>query len=127
MITGSVLNSNIESINVYKKIVELLEKKDYEVSSPLDTMKFSGNDQEKYQRAMNLVNKTDFIIAEMSIPSTGQGMELQQAVVNKIPILIIAKSDSKISSVVKGCKNVVDILFYNEIDDILKDIIKRIN
>lgn len=126
LITGSVLNSNMESVQVYKKLVELCEQKGYKVSSPLDTMKFTGNDQEKYQRAMNLVNTADIIIAEISTPSTGQGMELQQAVINNIPILLIAKNNSKISGMIKGYKNIVDILFYNTIDDICNDILKKL-
>lgn len=90
-------------------------------------MKFTGNDQEKYQRAMNLVNTADIIIAEISTPSTGQGMELQQAVINNIPILILAKNNSKISGMIKNYKNIVDILFYNTIDDICNDILKNCN
>lgn len=31
LITGSVLNSNMESVQVYKKLVELCEQKGYEV------------------------------------------------------------------------------------------------
>ena len=90
-------------------------------------MKLACDDEERYDRAINLVNSADFIIAEMSIHSTGQGMELQQAVINKIPILVIAKSNSKISSLIKGSKGIVDILFYSEIDDVLQDIMKIIN
>ena len=127
LITGSVMNSNTESITIYEKLVEVCKKAQFKVSSPLDTMKFTGNDEQRYNRAINLVNSADFIIAEMSIPSTGQGMELQQAVINKIPILVIAKNSSKISGLIKGSKGIIDILFYNEIDDILQDIIKIIN
>ena len=126
LITGSVMESNNESIKAYEKIVELCESKKYEVSSPLDTMKFKGNDEERYERAMILINSAEFVIAEMSIPSTGQGMELQQAIINKTPILIIAKTNSKISGLIKGSKGVVDILFYDEISDIAEDILKNI-
>ena len=114
LITGSVMNSNEESITTYEKLVEFCEIKQYKVLSPLDTMKFKGNDEERYIRAIESVNSADFIIAEMSIPSTGQGMELQQAVINKIPILVIAKNNSRISGLIKGCKGIVDILFYNK-------------
>lgn len=118
LITGSVMNSNNESIKLFDELVNICTGNDCEIFSPLDTMKFTGNDEEKYVRAMNLLDKADFVIAEMSIPSTGQGMELQQAVINDIPILIIAKKDSKISGLIKGSKKVVDILFYDDINDI---------
>lgn len=39
-----------------------------------------------------------------------------------IPILVIAKTGSKISGLVKGCKNVKDIIYYNNINDISNDI-----
>ena len=123
LITGSVLNSNIKSIEIYEKLVEIFDNNKYKVHSPLDTMKFTGNDEERYKRAMKYVNEADFIIAEMSTPSTGQGMELQQAMINKKPLLIIAKKDSKISSLIKGSKSVTDILFYDKIEDVLQDII----
>lgn len=74
-------------------------------------MNFKGNDYERYERAMNLLRDTKMIIAEMSTISTGQGMELQEAVNLHIPILVIAKNGSKISGLVKGCKNVKDIFF----------------
>lgn len=128
LITGSVLASNEESIEIYKKIVEVVDKDKFLVSSPLDTIKFIGSDSEKYKRAMNLLKDTKCVIAEMSNISTGQGMELQEAVNLGIPILVIAKVGSKISSLVKGCKNVIDIIFYDDIDDItseIKDFIER--
>ena len=77
-------------------------------------MKFTGNDFERYERAMNILKDTSIVIAEMSSVSTGQGMELQEAIRLNIPILIIAKSGSKISGLIKGCSNVKDIIYYDE-------------
>ena len=127
LITGSVLNSSADSKETYKKLVEIFNINKYKVHSPLDTMKFTGNDEERYKRAMKYVGEADFIIAEMTTPSTGQGMELQQAIINKKPLLIIAKKDSKISGLIKGSKQVINILFYDKIDDILQDVINIVN
>lgn len=55
---------------------------------------------------MELLKDTKVLIAEMSNVSTGQGMEIQEAVNLNIPILVIAKEGSKISGLVKECKNV---------------------
>ena len=126
LVTGSVLNSDENSLEIYKKLVDIFNKDKYNVSSPIDTMKFRGNDEERYDRAIKLVKDANFIIAEMSIPSTGQGMELQQAIIDKIPILVIAKNNSKISGLIKGSKGIIDILFYDDIDDILDEIINLI-
>lgn len=118
LITGAVLSSNEDLVETYNKIISIIDKHKFLVSSPIDTMNFKGNDYERYERAMNLLRDTKMIIAEMSTISTGQGMELQEAVNLHIPILVIAKNGSKISGLVKGCKNVKDIIFYNDIEEI---------
>lgn len=123
LITGAVLSSNEDLIKTYNKIISVIDNDKFLVSSPIDTMNFKGNDCERYERAMELLRDTKIIIAEMSTVSTGQGMELQEAVNLHIPILVIAKSGSKISGLVKGCKSVKDIIFYDNIESI-KDKIK---
>lgn len=125
LITGAVLGSDSSSVETYEKIVSLIDSK-YVVSSPLDTMRFKGNDTERYERAMQLLQDTKMMIAEMSNVSTGQGMEIQEAVTLNIPILVIAKEGSKISGLVKGCKNVKNIVYYNEIEDIEHQILQFI-
>lgn len=126
-ITGSVMNSDEESVSIYKSLLSMIDIENYQVSTPLDTMAFKGNDYERYERAMTLLKNTKLMIAEMSTTSTGQGMELQQAVIYNIPILVIAKQESKISSLVKGCKNVKNIIYYDKIDNIRSDVKKFIN
>ena len=127
LITGSVMNSDVESVSIYKSLLSMIDIENYQVSTPLDTMAFKGNDYERYERAMTLLKNTKLMIAEMSTTSTGQGMELQQAVIYNIPILVIAKQGSKISSLVKGCKNVKNIIYYDKIDNIRSDVKKFIN
>lgn len=118
LITGSVMNSNPESVNTYNELISLIDTEQYDVSSPLDTMQFTGTDSERYERAIQILSKTSLMIAEMSNVSTGQGMEIQQAAILGIPILVIAKKDSKVSGLVKGCPVVKDIVFYESIKDI---------
>ena len=86
-------------------------------------MKFDGNDIERYDRAMKLLDDTKLIIAEMSNVSTGQGMELKEATILNIPVLVIAKNGSKISGLVKGCKSVKNIIYYENIDEVRDDIL----
>lgn len=118
LITGSVMNSNPESVNTYNELISLIDTEQYDISSPLDTMQFTGTDSERYERAIQILSKTSLMIAEMSNISTGQGMEIQQAAILGIPILVIAKKDSKVSGLVKGCPVVKDIVFYESIKDI---------
>lgn len=122
LITGSVMNSDSESVKTYKELVLLIDKERYNVSSPLETMQFTGTDDEKYVRAMQILSEASLMIAEMSNVSTGQGMEIQQAANLGIPILVIAKDGSKVSGLVKGCPTVKGILFYGEVKDISDEI-----
>lgn len=126
LITGAVLASDDGLIDTYNKIISWLDKDNYEVLSPLDTMKFQGNDVERYERAMRIVRGAKLIIAEMSNISTGQGMELQEANRLDVPILVIAKNNSKISSLVKGCKSVKEIIYYDNINEIQNNILNFI-
>lgn len=126
LITGAVLTSDNNSVEIYNKLVSWIDNESYEISSPLDTMKFNGNDYERYARAMNLLEDTKCLIAEMSVVSTGQGMELQQAATLNIPILVVAKKGSKISGLVKGCRQVKDIIYYEDIETIKDNIVKFI-
>ena len=127
LITGAVLSSNENSINLYNKLYSFLDNTNFQIYTPIDTMQFIGTDSERYNKAMNLLKETKLIIAEMSNVSTGQGMELQEAANLNIPILVIAKKGSKISGLVKGCKNVKNILYYNKIEDIFNNINEFIN
>lgn len=122
LITGSVLASNEDSIEIYQKIVDVIDREKYLVSSPLDTMKFTGNDRARYIRAMNLLKDTRCIIADVSTVSAGQGMELQEAVNLNIPILVIVKNGGKVSGLIKGCCAVKKIIYYDEIGDITSEI-----
>lgn len=128
LVTGAVLATDPELTENYKKLNALFNCEGYYLSihSPLATMQFKGNDEEKYVRAMNLVQIADVVIAEMSNISTGQGMELQEATRLGKPILVIARTGSKVSGLVRGCPNVRNILFYNDIYDITEDINKFI-
>ena len=124
LITGSVMNSDLQSVDTYTKLVSMLDSERFDVLSPLDTMKFQGPDSDRYKRAIQILNNTKFMIAEMSNVSTGQGMEIQQAANLDIPVLVIAKTGSKISGLVKGCPVVRNIVFYDDIDSVKEAIDK---
>lgn len=63
--------------------------------------------------------KIDLIIAEVSFPATGQGIELGWAHIYKIPIVCIYKENSSISNSLKLISNTF--LPYQIIDDRLCD------
>ena len=123
LITGTVMNANSDSTKIYERLVEICREVSDSIYSPLDTLKFKGSDIERYNRAMELLQNTDIVIAEMSTSSTGQGMELQEAVDLNIPIIVIAKNNSKISGLVKGSGKVKSIIYYDKIEDIKEELI----
>lgn len=118
MITGTITTAKEESLEIYKILVEELSLYSDNIYSPIDTIKFKGTNKEMYERVMKRLQNTDIVIAEMSSPSTGQGMELQEAVRLDIPIIIIAKNRSKISSTVLGSGKIKEVIFYDKKEDI---------
>lgn len=118
MVTGTITTAKEESLEIYKILVEELSLYSNNIYSPIDTIEFKGTNREMYERVMKRLQTTDIVIAEMSSPSTGQGMELQEAVRLNIPIIIIAKNGSKISGTVLGSGKIKKVIYYDKKEDI---------
>lgn len=59
-------------------------------------------EQEIYARDLGLLEKSDALIAEVTVPSTGVGYEICRALVRKIPVLCLHMPDVAVSSMVLG-------------------------
>ncbi|MCL2383851.1 MAG: hypothetical protein FWC79_07035 [Oscillospiraceae bacterium] len=118
MVTGTITGARQDAVKVYDIIVEEGKKHSESIYSPIDTMEFKGTDEEMYARVMELLKTTDLVVAEMRQASTGQGMELQEAVRLDIPIVIVAEVGSKISSTVLGSGKVKKTIFYNDLQNL---------
>jgi|SRR5579859_2291548 len=114
LITGSVTNEGSNRIRLYTKLVETCHGFAEHVYSPLDTMKFQGSDKERYQRAITLISTSNLVIAEVSTPSTGQGMELQEACRHNIPVIALAEDNSKVSGLVLGLPSLLSVIYYSD-------------
>ena len=123
MITGAITSGGEDNLKTYEILVEELTQYTKNIYSPMDTIKFKGTNEEMYTRVMKMLEETDLVIAEMSSPSTGQGMELQEAVRLNIPIIIIAQKGSKISSTVLGSGKIKATFFYESKEEIKKNFI----
>lgn len=66
---------------------------------------FPHEDSNKIANTKEIISKYDLIIAEVSLPATGQGIELGWADYAKTPILCIYKKGAKISSSIKLITN----------------------
>ena len=109
---------NKERKALYELIESVCREFSHDFSSPIDTAKFKGTDKERYIKALDKVRRADFIVGEQSEPSTGQGIEIREAAVLNKPLLVIARSRSEISGLVKGCPILKKIIYYKGIADL---------
>lgn len=75
--------------------------------------------------ARPFIKKCDLIIADVSYPSTGQGIELGWASDSSIPILCIYKMGSKVSSSLKFVTT--EFIEYSDADDMLRKLERHLN
>jgi hypothetical protein len=79
------------------------------------------NSSEPYPTKDLILNhKCDLVLAEVSFPATGQGIELGWADVASTPIICIYKKDHKIAGSLKVISN--NFLEYSNLDSVVEDI-----
>ena len=82
--------------------------------------------EDKTVNTKDIISKCNLVIAEVSLPSTGQGIELGWADYTKTPILCIYKKGAKISPSLKYITN--EFIEYDSIEDMIekiRDFIKK--
>ncbi|MEX0877558.1 MAG: hypothetical protein WDZ40_01685 [Candidatus Spechtbacterales bacterium] len=117
LILGSLPKTE-EETKLYNSIIEIAQDFATTVKSPIDTAKFNGTEQERYERAFQTVKEADLVIGEQSQPSTGQGMEIRDCAIHNKPLIVVAKEGSKVSELVKGCPITKEIIYYQNIEDL---------
>lgn len=70
--------------------------------------------KENYAFMKNMVKGCDLLIAELSTPATGLGVQLEWAVEFNIPVIGILKKGEKASSLAAGLPKITKILEYND-------------
>lgn len=78
------------------------------------------HDENKLLNTKEIIKNCNLMIAEVSLPSTGQGIELAWADLFEIPVLCIYKKGEKISSALKFITN--DFIEYDNSDDMINKI-----
>ena len=76
--------------------------------------------EDKTVNTKDIISKCDLVIAEVSLPSTGQGIELGWADYTKTPILCMYEKGTKISSSLKYITN--EFIEYDSVEDMIKKI-----
>ncbi|WP_292485024.1 nucleoside 2-deoxyribosyltransferase [Methanohalobium sp.] len=74
----------------------------YVVDSNLEDTESEMSEQEVYNRDAGLIDKSDLLIAEVSVPSIGVGYEICYAISKNLPVICLYKSGSNVSSMVLG-------------------------
>ncbi len=106
--------------NLYKPIREDKELQKYDILLPHEKTSNSSNPREFYK-------DLSVMIAEVSVPATGMGIELGWAYDDGVPIYCIYQKNSKVSGSLK-CLTSHFIEYTSEEDllDIIKNIIKEV-
>ena len=78
----------------------------WHVADPeLEKVEMEMTEEEIYSRDMGLLVKSDALIAEVTVPSTGVGYEICRALVKGIPVLCLHRPDAVVSAMVLGNPN----------------------
>ena len=117
LILGSLPKTE-EETKLYNSIIEIAKEFATIVKSPIDTAKFNGTEQERYERAFQTVKEADLVIGEQSQPSTGQGMEIRECAILNKPLIVVTRKGSKVSGLVKGCPITKEIIYYQNLEDL---------
>lgn len=86
---------------------------------------FPHDNKNRIMHTKDIISNSDLVIAEVSLPATGQGIELGYADCFNIPILCVYKKNAKISSSLKFITK--DFIEYENINDMINKIDTYIN
>lgn len=106
-LSGSIRGGR-QLLETYRFMHDILKEAGTEVISwhvvdpELEKTESKMAEQEIYARDIGLLAKSDALIAEVTIPSTGVGYEICRALVRKIPVLCLHRPGSAVSAMVLG-------------------------
>jgi len=106
-----------EDFSFNERYVKLIEELGLEVISKWVTSMDTITPREVFLRDIKSIEKSDVIIADVSEPSHGVGMELMYAFLKGKEIIVTVKAGSKVSYMILGMPN-VKVIWYNSFDDL---------
>lgn len=117
-------NSELTSI-----LGRILADLGFDISSP---WVLSGKDvgktpEEIFFRDIGAVKESDILLAEISKPSHGVGMEIMQAYISNKKVILVAREGSNISFLVRGIPNVILVEYrdYRDLEGKLRKTLKE--
>ncbi|TFG13992.1 hypothetical protein EU537_04635 [Candidatus Thorarchaeota archaeon] len=122
-LSGPIIHEGLRKDDFYKSVIEHLEKRGIDVFAP----QFMASTDAKhiYERDVEQVKKSDLLVAEVSSPSLGVGMELMLAIELGKPVLIFRHRESeRLSRMVFGAtgKVLFEYSTLGEVEDMLSQI-----
>ncbi|HIE31846.1 MAG TPA: deoxyribonucleoside 5'-monophosphate N-glycosidase [Methanosarcinales archaeon] len=96
---------------VYRHIYDFLRRRGYDVLSwhvadPVsDEKEAKMSEQEIYRRNISLLEESDCLIAEVTVPSIGVGYEICRALELGLPSLCVHRTDANVSAMLLGNPN----------------------
>jgi nucleoside 2-deoxyribosyltransferase len=112
-----------------KTLIELFEKNNIKLLVFVDKYDFKENEEkEMMETAFQEIDKSDFLIAELTTKSIGVGIEIGYAFAKEKPILYLRKKDSEYSTTASGSSSYI-IEYENEFDlrKSIDKLLKRLN
>ncbi len=117
-LSGPIIRSQFRMDDFYHAIVDTLERANISVFAPQFLPKVSA--KEIYERDVKHVKECKVLIAEVSNPSLGVGMELMLAIELGRPIIMFYKEGSgHLSRMVQGAPGKA-LITYSSIDDVIR-------
>ncbi len=120
-----IANRNLE---IAKIIAEIIENEGYEIISKWvleEDLKINTSPKDILKRDIESVLKSDMLIAEVSNPSHGVGMEVAIAFLSGKKIILIKNKNSKISYMLQGIPD-KEIIEYTSKEDIKEKLSEKL-
>lgn len=120
---------------IYEMIAQILERLNCKVITPhvLDEegkIERDVSDEEIFERDMRLIEECDVLIAEVSTPSTGVGIEIQRALSNgkHVVCLYLPEAKRRVSALVIGNPQIIKMEYTLEnLENKLKNVIEGVS
>ena len=123
-LSAPIIHSNLRKDDFCTVVIKALEDKGITVFAP--QLLGPAEPHIIYKRDVENVMKSDFVIAEITNPSLGVGMEIMLSIELKKPIFLFYNSDIKqLSKMVLGAPGKV-LFVYDSLEDV-DGILRRIN
>lgn len=106
-LSGSIRGGR-QLLETYRFMFDTLEEAGAEVlcwyvaDPELEKVEMRMTEEEIYTRDMNLLVKSDALIAEVTVPSTGVGYEICRALAQGIPVLCLYSQNAAVSAMILG-------------------------